>query len=72
MADFLEADIPDDEEDGGPVGDFDMFADAGVPEFELESILSDLDAEPLDLIDQIVERLGYADAYEKVAATFGL
>ena len=70
VADLLGVDIPEDEDEGGPVGDLDLFADAGLSEFELETICSDLDAEPLDVVDQIMERLGFATAFEKVAATF--
>lgn len=70
VADLLGVDIPEDDDEGGPVGDLDLFADAGLSEFELETLCSDLDAEPLDVVDQILERLGFATVFEKVAATF--
>ncbi len=73
-ADYLGVDIPDDDEDddidGVPVGDLDLFTDVGLSAFELEALCSDPDAEPLDMLDAIVEKLGFADAYEKAVATF--
>ncbi len=70
VADLLGIEIPTDDDDAGPIGDFDMFVDVGLPEFDFEALCSDLDAEPLDVVEQILERLGFADAFEKVAATF--
>lgn len=72
VADLLGVDIPEDDDDGGPIGDMDMLADAGVSEFDLEALCSDLDAEPLDVVEAILERLGFASQFEKVAATFGV
>jgi len=71
-ADFLGEDIPDDEEDGGPVGDFAMLADAGLAEFDLERICADLDADPVDLVSDIAEKLGFGPALKKVLATLDL
>lgn len=71
-ADFLGEDLPEDDDDGGAVGDFDMFADAGLSEFDLEQLSSDLDADPADLVAEIVGKLGFRAPYLKVAASFGL
>ena len=71
-ADFLGEDIPEDEEDGGPVGDFAMLADAGLAEFDLERICADLDADPVDLVSDIAEKLGFGPALKKVLATLDL
>jgi len=71
-ADYLGEDFPDDEEDAGPVGDFDMFADAGLSEFDLERLCADLDADPADLVGEIVGKIGFGPAYKKVASGFGL
>jgi putative tRNA adenosine deaminase-associated protein len=70
--DYLGEDIPDDDEDAGPVGDFDMFADAGLSEFDLERLCADLDADPSDLVGDIVSKIGFGPAYKKVASVFGL
>lgn len=71
-ADFLGVDLPDDEDDSEPVGDFDLFADAGLSELELEAITSDEEADPVESIEAIVEKLGFASVYDKVASGFGL
>jgi len=71
-ADFLGEDIPDDEEEAGPVGDFAMFADAGLAEFDLERICNDLDADPIDLVSEIAEKLGFGPAYKKVLSALDL
>lgn len=72
IADMLGLDIPEDDEEGGPVGDLDMFADVGLSEFELETLSSDLDAESLDVLEQVLGRLGFATAFEKIATAFDL
>lgn len=71
-ADFLGAELPDDDDDSEPVGDFDLFADAGLSELELEAITSDEEADPIEAIEAIVEKLGFASVYDKVASGFGL
>nr|NLI50943.1 tRNA adenosine deaminase-associated protein [Propionibacterium sp.] len=71
-ADFLGEEIPEDEEDGGPVGDFAMFADAGLSEFELERLCGDLDADPVDLVSDIAEKLGFGPSLKKVLVTLDL
>lgn len=71
-ADYLGVDLPDDDDDSEPVGDFDLFADAGVSELELEAITSDDEADPLEAIEALVEKLGFAGVYDKVATGFGL
>ena len=71
-ADFLGVDLPDDDDDSEPVGDFDLFADAGLSEMELEAITTDDDADPLESLEAIVDKLGFAGVYDKVATGFGL
>lgn len=71
-ADFLGVDLPDEDDDSEPVGDFDLFADAGLSEMELEALTTDDDADPLESLEAIVEKLGFASVYDKVATGFGL
>ena len=71
-ADYLGVEIPEDEEDSAAVGDFDMFADTGLSEFELEQICSDLDADPVDLVGEIATKLGLGPAFTRAAASFDL
>lgn len=71
-ADYLGVEIPDDEDDSEPVGDLDMFTDAGLTELEVESICSDVEAESLELVEAIVDKLGFRGAYDRVATAFDL
>ena len=50
-----------------PVGDLELFADLGLGEGDLEDILDDLDAEPEEMLDAIVERLDLGDSYLRAA-----
>ncbi len=72
VADFLGEEIPEDEDEAAGIGDFDMFADSGLSEFDLETLCSDLDADPVDLVSDIVGKLGFGPAFKKVASTFDL
>lgn len=72
VADFLALDLPEDEDDSEPIGDLDLFADVGVSELEVEALCEDLDSEPLEVVEAIVEKLGYAQPYDRVAAEFDL
>ncbi len=54
------ADVADDDEDGWPAGDLDLFADAGLPAAELQPILTaDLWAD--EMVTAVATRLGFAD-----------
>lgn len=70
--DFLGLDVPDDEDDSEPVGDLDLFADAGLSEIELDALCSDDEYETDEALEAVLEKIGFADAYDKVAATFDL
>ena len=72
VADYLAVDVPEDEEDSEPIGDLDLFADVGVSEIEVEALCEDLDSEPLEVVESIVEKLGYTKPYDRVAAEFDL
>ena len=52
-ADYLGVDIPDDEDESGPVGDLDLLADAGLSELDVEAICSDLDSDADELVARI-------------------
>lgn len=72
VADFLGSELPDDDEDAGPIGDLDIFADVGLPDFELEALCDD-DDDSDALVERIVKKLKYAPQYRKVVqVSFGL
>jgi putative tRNA adenosine deaminase-associated protein len=60
VVDFLGEDVdldsPDDEE-GDPVGDLDMLADMGLSEFELGTIIDDLDLSSDQMLGAIADRI---------------
>ena len=71
-ADFLEADLPDDdsEDDSYPIGDADILADAGLPDFELEAMAEDLDEDSTTLLELIAAKLGFKTEFAKALASF--
>lgn len=70
-ADFLEADLPDDDSDEPyPIGDADILADAGLPDFELEAMAEDIDEDSTTLLERIAAKLGFKAQFAKALATF--
>ena len=71
-ADFLEVDLPDDdsEDDSYPIGDADILADAGLPDFELEAMAEDLDEDSTTLLELIATKLGFKTEFAKALASF--
>lgn len=58
VVDFLGEEVDDiDDEDGEPVGDLDMLADAGLSEFELGTITDNLDLGSDQMLNTIAERI---------------
>jgi putative tRNA adenosine deaminase-associated protein len=48
-----------------PVGDLDLFSDLDMSEDEMEQILDDVDAFPDEMLDAIVERIGFGESYAR-------
>jgi len=72
VADFLGSELPEDEDDAGPIGDLDILSELGMPDFELEA-LCDEDDDSDALLERIVKKLKFAPQYRKtVQASFGL
>ncbi|MEV5705368.1 tRNA adenosine deaminase-associated protein [Actinoallomurus sp. NPDC052274] len=67
IVEFLELDIPDDEELDQvlPAGDMSIFADLGLDEMELGALSGDLDLYPDEMLSSIAKRLGFAVAFER-------
>jgi putative tRNA adenosine deaminase-associated protein len=64
VADMLEADLPEDDEELDevePVGDISFAADMGMPVSDMELILDDPDLYPDDQVFAIASRLGFED-----------
>jgi putative tRNA adenosine deaminase-associated protein len=58
----------DEDEEGWPGGDLDVFADAGLPAAELSVLLGADDLWADEMVLQIAGRLGFADELRRVAA----
>lgn len=72
VADFLGSELPEDDEDAGPIGDLDILADGGLPDFEIEA-LCELDEDSDVLVERIAKKLKYGPQYRKtVQVAFGL
>jgi putative tRNA adenosine deaminase-associated protein len=46
-----------------PVGDLELFTDLGLAEDEMEDILDDIDALPDEMLETIIERIGFTEQY---------
>ena len=70
IVDYLNEEIPDEEDDSAPVGDLDMFAANGLRAFELEQITTDYDEDSDELVRQIVRKLKVAPEFERAVESF--
>ncbi len=66
VAEFLDVDIPEDEEDSETIGDFDMLVDQGISEFDMETIAGNLDQDPDENAVDIIEKMRFGNAFAKV------
>ncbi len=68
VVEHLDLPVPgdDDLEDVWPAGDLGIFADLGLDEMELGSVLADLDAYADEMLSALARRLGFAEPYERV------
>ncbi|WIY82741.1 tRNA adenosine deaminase-associated protein [Propionimicrobium sp. PCR01-08-3] len=65
VIDYLGMEVPDPDDDSDAVGDFDMLADQGVSEFDMEQIASDPDEDSDQLVRQIVDLMRVREAFEQ-------
>ena len=72
IVEYLGVDLPDDDEDDDafPVGDLDILADSGLPDFELEAIASNYDEDSATLLEQIATRAKFGTQFARAAASF--
>ncbi|WP_415151857.1 tRNA adenosine deaminase-associated protein [Propionicimonas sp.] len=71
VADFLDAELPDDDSDDPyPLGDADILSDAGLPDFELEAMAEDVDVDSAVLLERIAVKLGFRAQFGKALASF--
>lgn len=65
ISDYLGAELPD-EDEAGPLGDGEIFADFGLSDFDLEAIASDLDSDADELALQLVDKIKFGPQFRKV------
>jgi putative tRNA adenosine deaminase-associated protein len=67
VADYLDLDVPEDEELDQvlPAGDMSIFTDLGLDEMELGALSGDLDLYPDEMLASIAGRLGFGVAFER-------
>lgn len=70
IADFLNAEVEDDDE-AEPIGDLGMLADLGVSEFDLETLVDDLDLSSDQILAEIADKINVGPEFRRVMdATF--
>ncbi|MDR0837638.1 MAG: tRNA adenosine deaminase-associated protein [Propionibacteriaceae bacterium] len=65
VVDFLGIDIPDEDDDPEPVGDLGLLSDAGVTDFDMETIIGDYDDESDEMIRRIVADLKFTTEFDR-------
>lgn len=68
VADFLGEDIPDPDDDSEAIGDFDLFSDAGMSDFDMEAF-ADLDEDSDEVLGQIARKLNFGPQFDRAAST---
>jgi putative tRNA adenosine deaminase-associated protein len=66
IVDALGEELPDEEDDSEPFGDSEILADAGLGDFDLDTIAGDYDEDPLVLLKKIAKKIGFGPQYKKL------
>jgi len=68
VADLLNEEIPDpDEEETEPIGDLGILADLGVSDFDLETIIDNLDLTSDQMLGEIADKIKIGPQFRKIA-----
>ena len=67
VLDLLGEELPDPDDDVEPVGDLGMFADLGLSDFDLGTIIEDLDLGSDQALMQIADKINIGPQFRKVA-----
>lgn len=70
VVDYLGEEIPDEDDDSYPLGDMEMFAPSGLRGFELEAFATDYDADTVDLLEAIADKLKIGDEFRAAAEAY--
>lgn len=67
VADLLDAEIPESDEESEPMGDLGLLADLGLGEFDLSAILDDLDLSSVQMLMQMADQMKIGQQFRRVA-----
>ena len=67
VADLLDAEIPDSDDDAEPMGDLGLLSDLGVSEFDLGAIIDDLDLGSDQMLFEVADKLKIGSQFRRVA-----
>ena len=70
VVDFLDAELPDENDDGYPIGDADILADVGMPDLELEAMAEDFEEDSTTLLELIATKISFGTQFAKALASF--
>ncbi|MGV8846613.1 tRNA adenosine deaminase-associated protein [Tessaracoccus sp.] len=70
IVDYLNVEIPNEEDDSAPAGDMDMFAANGLRAFELEQITTDYDEDSDELVRQIINKLKMGPEFDRAVESY--
>ncbi|MET0693680.1 MAG: tRNA adenosine deaminase-associated protein [Propionibacteriaceae bacterium] len=67
VADLLEAEIPDPDDDAEPMGDLNLLADLGMSDFDLGAIVDNLDLSSDQMLIEVAEKIKIGPQFRRVA-----
>jgi putative tRNA adenosine deaminase-associated protein len=67
VADFLDEDIPDPDDDSEPMGDLGIVADLGMSDFDMGALIEDLDLGSDQMLVEIADKLKLNPQFRRVA-----
>lgn len=67
VADLLDAEIPDPDDDAEPMGDLGLLSDLGLSEFDLGAIIDNLDLSSVQMLTEIADKLKIGPQFRRVA-----
>lgn len=70
VVDYLGEEQPDEDEDSAPIGDLDIFADIGIPSFEVEQLASNYDEDSDEVLAMIAKRLKLGAIFERLVEAY--
>ncbi|MDR1833177.1 MAG: tRNA adenosine deaminase-associated protein [Propionibacteriaceae bacterium] len=66
IADYLNEELPDEDDDSEPIGDAEILSDVGVSDFDLENFTADFEEDTLAVVRKIAKRIGYGSQFKKL------